>query len=380
MARVSPQRSPQGVSTYTPRHVLRDFPYLPNDFTIIKGEDFWPYRAGDYTVTQTNGTAVQASTNGGSVKLSTTGSTAADKVLVANTGSVQQFVPGNKVFFDTRLAISGAFSDTNMYCGLFDSVDPSAAITNAAYFIKPSGGTAVNFVISKAGVVTTFSNVADLAKPSGIFNDQNAVTAVLSFIPSGGNYAFPIVNTPGNGYRVAPLILATGATGANATLTAVLGGSGLNVQNPTSSTYGLPYAGIAAAIITNPGNAAYTTVTAEVDAWINLQLAYDGFGRLYVGVNGRVVLEIEGTASATGVTAVTAGQTYNLATSGVGPSFGATGTQLTTVNFSNVVPVAGDPINILPLAPMEWVTGFKNTTANARAMYVEEYNLATEFN
>jgi len=381
--RKPPTRSPSGQSTYPPRHVLKDFPYLTSDYTIYKNEDFLPYRSVDYTVTQTNGTAANFNWNGGAVKLSTTGTTSSDKIMVANAALSQQFMLGNRQFFDARIARAGSYTDINLYVGLSDNADLSAA-TNGVYFLKPAGGTAVNFVIKNGGTVTTFQNVGDLNNPSGIFNDPNGANASVTFTLTSGNYTTPVVAAAGAGYRVAPLILATGATGANAMLATALGGSVQgNFLNPSGLGTQIPYAGIANAWIVNKGNGAYTTVTAEIDPWINLQFYYNGFGRIVVGINGREVMAIQGAAvdvGNPGGTGVTAGGTYNLATSGIGPLFAATGTQLTTTNFGPTVPAVGDPMNILPLTQLQVVAGFVNTTANARSMYWDEYNVATEFN
>jgi hypothetical protein len=377
--RKTPQRAPQGMSIYPPRHLLRNFSYLSNDYLIYKNEDFLPYRSVDYTVTQTNGTAAQFNSNGGSVKLSTAGSTGADKIMLANQAPFQQFMLGNQQFFDARVAISGAFTDTNMYCGLSDNADLSAA-TNGVYFLKPSGGTSVNFVIKKGGTTTTFVNIADLAKPSGIFGDAFSTPATASATIAGGNYTLPVITAPGSGYRVSPLALATGATGANATLAATVGGSALPTQNPSGLSTQIPYAPVANLWIVNAGNAAYTTGTIEIDPWINLEFYYNGFGVLIAGVNGREILAIRGGAVDQGFTTITAGQSYTLGTAGVGPSFNAGGTQLTTTNFGPTPPQAGDPMNILPLTQLQMVCGFVNTTANPRAMYWDEYNVATEFN
>jgi hypothetical protein len=380
MSVTKPLRYPNAVTTYPPRHILADFPALPNDFQVVKGEDFLPYRASDFTVTQTNGTGASFAANAGAVKLSTTGTTNADKIFLAHTQGFQ-FEPGNKLYFDMRMAFPTANNDVNMYAGFVDNVDPSAPATNGVYFLKPAGGSTVNLVILKGGTSTTFQNVADLAKPSGIYNDPFAATAALSFTLTGGNYASPVITSAGMGYRVAPLILLTGATGANATAIGVLGGSNVGTvpANQTVST-SLPYSSLSNVILTNVGNAAYTTVTNEIDPWINLQFYYDGKGTLYVGVNGRVVMSVGNSPANSPLvlgTGVAAGGSYNVAT--VGPTFNCSGTQLAATQYV-IQPITGDVYNILPQNVLLPAFGFKNTTANARLMYVDEFNLCTEFN
>jgi hypothetical protein len=375
MTTTVPQRSPQGVSTYPPRHILKNFPVTPNDFQVVKSEDFDPYRSGDYTVTSTNGTIAQLTTNSGGISMSTSGGSTSDESAIA-LERMMQFIPGNRLYADFRIAFPTANNDVNMYAGLFDTTDPSAA-ANGVYFVKPAGGSTVNLIILKGGTSTTFQNVADLSLPSGVYSDPNSSAATLSFTVSGGNYSAPVITAPGNGYRVAPLILATGATGSGATLVGVLGGSavGAGPGYNTNSTQ-LPYSPLANVFLTNVGNGAYTTATTTITPWINLQLYYTGSGSLYVGVNGQIVCMIGGNSTGAGVIGVSAGSTVNVATKG--PSFNVASV-LASTNFVTGL-ATGDVYNILPLGVLYTGMGIKNTTANARLMYVSEYNICTEFN
>jgi hypothetical protein len=315
------------------------------------------------------------------VKLATTGSTNADEIMLASKGQFAQFIPGNRMGFTCRVALSGTPSDIDAYFGLADGADPTTPPSNGIFFKKAHGGTVCSLVIisAQAGGTTTFSNVADLAKPSGLQGDSNAVAGAIGSTISGGNYTALTVTTPGSGYVRAPLVLATGASGANALLGCQLGGSGVNVTNPATSATQIPYSSLYAPFIINPGNTSYTTGTVEVDPWIDLAFWYDGFGTFEVGVNGRVVMTIRGSATQAGTTAVSVGNTYNLATSGVGPSF-TSNANLTTSAYGPVLPATGDPLGLLPLDAMQAVMGFKNTTANARAIYVSGYKVMSEWN
>jgi hypothetical protein len=377
-----PVRYPSGISAWPPRGVLSTMPSMPSNFQVLVTNDFVPYRAGDFTGTSTNGTAAAQIWNGGAVQLSTAGSTAGDKQMLALPSQSFMCVPGNQLWFDIRLALRATSTDANVYAGLVDNVDPSAA-SNGIYFLKPSTGTNVNFVIKKAGTTTTFQNIGDLAKPSGIYGDANSVAGTLAGTISGNAITAVSVATPGSGYQVAPFIVNTTAAGSNGTVFCQLGstayGASSFAQASLQSTQ-IPYGSLVAPYITNPGSG-YTNGAAsfEVDALIDLQFYFDAKGRLLVGVNGRQVMAIGGSAVETGVTGVTPGNTYNLATSGVGPSFNVLGTQLTT-SQAPFQPALGSFYNMSPQLPLELAFGIANTTANPRAIFVEEYNVATEYN
>ncbi len=373
----------KALSLMPQRSVINTFPTLANNFQIIKSDDFLPYRAGDYTLTQTNGSAAAFSWNGGAVQLSTTGATSADAAYLVLPSLSWQVVPGNQLWFDTKLAIRATSTDTTVYCGLFDNVNPASA-TNGIYFVKPFGGTTVNFVIKKAGTTTTFQNVGDLARPSGLtaVQDPNGSVGVLTATQSGGLYNSVVVTTPGAGYQSAPIVIATGSVGSGAALYAQIGSTAYGVQSfaqaSLPSSTGIPYGSLAMPYITAPGSA-YTTATVEVAALINLQFYFDGKGRLIVGVNGRQVMAIGGSAVEIPPYVMVPGSTYNLSTPGVGPDFSTSGTQLSTA-LAPFQPPIGSFYNVSPQIALEYAVGFLNSTASARSLIVDEYNLGTELN
>ena len=133
--------------------------------------------------------------------------------------------------------------------------------------------------------------------------------------------------------------------------------------------------------VTNPGsgftNAGPLTTLLEVEPLIDLQAYFDSKGRLYVGVNGRIVLSIIGTATELGVVGVAAGATVNVAT-GISPSYYST-TQL-TASVAPFQPPVGSAFNLLPTVPLNVAFGFANTTGNIRTFYIMEYNAAVELN
>ncbi len=378
------------ISLQPQRSVLNTLPLPGTSQQIIKYENFIPYNAANYTITQTNGAVAAAALNSGAVLISTTGTTTSDAAYISTPVANQQVVPGNQLWFDAKIVNRQVSTDYTLYCGLFDNVNPASA-SNGIYFVKPSGGTTVNFVIKKAGTTTTFTTIADLARPSGLpaLADPNGSAGVLTTAGSGGNYTSVVVATPGAGYAAAPLVLATGATGANGALYCQIGSTAYGIQSYAQaslpSSTGIPYGSLAMPYITNIGNAAYTTYTNEIDPVIDLQFYFDAKGRLIVGVWGRQVMAIGGSAVEVAPTAMVPGTTYNIfnSSSGLGLTTGADfstiGTQLTSA-IAPFQPALGSFYNVAPQVPLLFSTGILNTTANARSVYLYEYTVGGELN
>jgi hypothetical protein len=370
----SPTNFPSGISTYPGGSVLASFPSMPQRYQISKLEDFVPYRSADFTATTAGtGAAIAAfSWLGGVVRL-TCGSTTTFKALLAFANNYVQTVPGNGLWFEIKAGLPTAAhtnpsTDAAFYAGFCDNADPTAA-TNGIYFYKPSGGSAVHFLVLKAGTATTFQNVADFAKPSGAFADPLDAAGALTANTSGTTLTTLAVTTAGFGYRTAPLVIINGTGGTLAAAYVQVGGAAgfpsLSAKMPGSSLY--------STIITAAGSG-YTagTFTADVIPWINLQFFYDGKGRLIVGVGGRIVLTLDKYAQ----TVIAPGATVNVNTGAKNYNFNTT--SLGTV--VNITPPAGDPIVALPLVPMTAAFGLVGTTANNRVAYVDELNTAVEMN
>lgn len=380
-------RFTKGISTVPPRSMLQTMPNgSQTPWQMVQGDEFAPYVAGNYTVTQTNGTATAFGFPGGVVQLATTGGTAADNIYLSSPAAVSQIIPGNGWWAYTRLAWRSLSNDTTLYSGVVDNATV-ASIANGIYFLKPSGGSTVNLVIKKATTTTTFQNVADLGRPSGLTStfDPAAATGTLAGTVSGGALTAISVATPGAGYMMQPVALHTTASGTLGTAVVMLGSTALGPQSFNQNAVpsaGLPYGSLAMPYITG-GGSAYTNGAAsfEVDAFIDLQLYFDGKGKLSVGVNGRQVMSIGGSAVEIGPTAVTPGNTYNLTTlyTTTGCDFSTSGTQLST-SLAPFQPPIGSFYNMSPQLPMFWLTGFTNTTANPRSIFLHEYAIATETN
>ena len=382
---VSPTRFTSGVSSFPPRHIMQTFPSMATNFQIVKTEDYIPFRASsDYvtTLTGTGSTAAAYSWNGGAVLLSNPATTATGIYLsLGTTGSTgagnAQIVPGQQLWHDVRVDVP-AVTNTNatVYVGLFDNVNPTTAIAsgNGIYFIKPAGQSAFNFAITKTfngtTTTTTWTNVGDFAKPSGLYADSSSNPGSLSFNATGTTYTNVTVTTPGSGYVVSPLVVTTGTAGSGAVVYAGLGGAAnyASVNNSSGSLYN-PFIGAS--------GSGYTagTLTAEIDPWINLQFWFDG-QRLFVGVGGRIVFTVQASGAQTvamGTTNVVGVTTGTPVTSFAIPA----SAQITTGQMP-VQPQVGSPVNILPLNPLFQTFGFVNTTATATRMYVDETNIASE--
>ena len=367
----NPTRFTAGLSTFAIQHVLNTYPVVPTQYQVTKGDDFIPFRQStDYTATTggTGATAAAINWNGGAIKL-TSGSTAPFKSYEALGFSAAslQIIPGNQTWQDCRVAIpTGSMqnpsTDSLVYVGLSDTVDPSVA-TNGILFRKNVGGSTGDLLLIKNGVTTTFQNIFDLAAPSGVFNDTSAIAGVLAFNNTGTSFTNVTVATAGNGYRVGPLVIPFGTAGTGAQVTAQLGGA-------AGSTGG----GIYAPYIVASGSG-YTagTIGCDLLPWINLQFWYNGKGSLIVGINNKTVL----TLGKDGVAVAVPGTTYNTVT--LGNSYNFVGTTL-PLGTTPVQPYTGDFYVAAPQVPLQLAFGITGSVGNNRVMYADELNIGTEVN
>ena len=346
-----------GVSVNPKRHVLATVPAVAAGYQTLKATDFQPYISTEWdTATGKSGSGTVAAYpwNSGALKLTTT-ATGSDVVpVILNAATAYQFIPGNQLWFDTRFTVPTASNDANIYIGL-TSANAFASATDGVWLLKPAGGSTWNLVIRKASSSTTITGVADTSKPNGL-NATSSVAGTLAFNTTGTTFTNVTVATPGSGYAAAPLVIFTGTAGS--------GGQGY-VQLGSGSLYA-PY-------ITAAGSG-YTanTLGAEIDPWINFEFYYDGKGSFYFGVNGKAVVSI----TPGGQTALTAGST--VAYSANASNYASTATLTTGV--APVQPKAGDAYTLLPQVPLLVGYTLNNTTANARTMYIDEFNIASEQN
>lgn len=382
-----PTNFPKGLSTFPPRSTLATYPIATSPNQIAYTEDFLPYRSGDYTVTTAvAGTVTQFNWLGGMVRLNTSAS-ATDTIYLYRNGTGFKITPNGQAWFNARVAYPRSVAnsnDTDLYVGVFNNATLTSA-TDGIFFYKPAGGTSVNLVIRKGSTSTVFQNIADLAKPSGLYGDSNAVNGVLRAVVAGNAFTGVSVVTPGAGYMCMPLVLTTSGSGAAGNVPVMCGlastaYSSSNPSVPISSTQ-LPYSSLNSPYITAGGsgytNSAGSNTYLEVEPFIDLAFYFNGNGWLYVGVNGRTVMSLGGDAVSMGQTGVAAGSTTNLASSAA-KSFNST-TQLSTA-VCPVQPAAGSAFNLLPLVNLAPAAGFANTTANIRQFYLAELNVAAELN
>ena len=369
----NPTRFTSGVSTFPVQHALNTFPVVASQWQVNKGDDFIPFRQStDYTATaSTGGTAAAMSWNGGAVKV-TGGTTTPFKSFEALGANSLQMVPGNQLWHDVRMAaptgsMQNPLQDSVVYTGFFDNVDPTAA-TNGIYFIKPAAQTFVNFVVLKNGTATTFQNIADFAKPSGVYGDTAAVAGALAFNTTGTTFSAVTVATAGAGYRCAPLCLPFGTAGSGGQIYTQLGGATQGGGTGSGAPLYAPY------IVAAGSGYTANTLGCDIVPWINLQFWYNGKGTMFVAVNGRTVLTLGKDGNAIAVP----GSTYNIATSGYN-AYNFTGTTLTT-GVAPVQPYPGDVYVAAPQVPLQLAFGLVGTSGNARYLYVEEINIGTELN
>jgi hypothetical protein len=396
---VSPVRYPSGVSTFKPNHILSTFPTLPNAQQGASATlEMFPYIAGQYTVTATTAT-VAAGTgtpgtgfNGGILSLAVTTASGGKAGVTLNGNSAAgqgvQFIPGQQVWFNTQVAHNSTFltdATTVARYGLFDTTDPTATITNGVYFEKFAGaGGALNLVIKNTGltgstVTTTINNVADLARPSGLYGDTSSTVGTLTTAGSSNKYTSISVATTGNGYVQAPLVRALGASGSSpfAQLYCVIG-SGPQGQASSPGNIGNSFGGgLYAPYIAHVGGTGYTTFTNEVNHWVDLSLYYNGRGQLFVGVNGKTVF----TVGIIQNQLVSSQSVQNLAAGGTattGNAYYITNASMTT-SIAPVLPAPGTFDLIMPMSALNAGIGYALNTNTTNIMFADQIQAATEY-
>lgn len=418
----TPVRYTSGISTYKPNHVLSNFPFVPSpNQTGVVTMEMTPYVGAAYTVTSTSSTvgagiynavasALTPGYNGGVLSMAVTTASGGKAGIAltgnATTGMPVQFIPGNQVWFNCQVAMNAAMigyyaSNTSSLTagdattvarwGLMDNSDPTGTITNGIYFELPgtknSTASALNLVIKNTGltgstVTTTINNVADMARPSGIFGNTSSFggnpASALTTAGSTNKYTSVAVATAGNGYAQAPLIRTTGADAASpyAQLYCQIGSQAAqntipgNMGNLAGSYLYAPY-------ITHVGGTGYTTFTNEVNHWIGLSLYYDGKGRLFVGVNGRLVATVgiqQNQYTSSNVTNLAAGGTAT-----TGNQFYVTNSSMTT-SIAPVLPSPGTFDLIMPMSPLCAAAGYSLNTNATNIMFLDQIQVGSESN
>jgi hypothetical protein len=298
------------------------------------------------------------------------------------TGQSVQLIPGNQTWANFQVAHNSTLlADATVVSryGLVDVSDITGTVTNGIYLEKvAAAGGACNLVIKNTGltgstVTTTIQNVCDLSRPSGIFGDTSSTVGTLTTAGAANKYNSIVVATPGSGYGQAPLVRALGASGSApfAQLYVQLGNGSAIATTPGNSP-GVTGPGLYAPYIAAVGGVGYTTFTNEVNHWIDLSFYYDGKGRFFFGVNGKLVLTI----GQDGVVALSAGGTTSLATSN---SFYAVNASFTTGN-SPVMPPVGGFTYLMPMSALNAAAGYALNTAATNIMFIDSIQVASEYN
>jgi hypothetical protein len=394
---VAPTRYPSGISTFKTNNVLSTFPSVPNPtqtdaFTL----EMNPYLAGQYTVTATTATVTSGTGtpgtgfNGGMVSLAVTTASGGKAGLTVNgnvaTGQFTQFIPGQQVWFNTQVAHNSTFLTditTVARYGLMDVTDPTGTITNGVYFEKvAAAGGALNLVIKNTGltgstVTTTINNVADVSRPSGIYNDTSSTVGTLTTTGSANKYTSIAVATQGSGYAQAPLVRALGSSGSSpfAQLYCNIG-SNTNPNTAPGNMGAQPAGYLYAPYIAHVGGTGYTTFTNEVNHWIDLSLYYNGKGSLFVGVNGKLVATvgiIQNQSTSSNVQNLAAGGTAT-----TGNAFYITNASMTT-SIAPVLPSPGTFDLIMPMVALNAGIGYALNTNATNIMFVDQIQAASEY-
>jgi hypothetical protein len=163
---LQPSNLPGGISTAMKGKPLGNWAY-PDP---IKWHSYWndfdTYAAGDWTVTETQGSATQAtvSGNGGLLALVNSGTENDINAIRGQTAFIPD--PAKGAVFVCRFKVSNA-TESDVIVGLVDTFtgfDPAEGL----YFVKADGSTSVSLVLEKASTTTTLAAVATMANDTFI--------------------------------------------------------------------------------------------------------------------------------------------------------------------------------------------------------------------
>ena len=161
----TPVRFPAGVNNSlagaNPAALLSGYGALDPTRYIATFNDHFTYAAGDYTITQTGGTAALADGAGGWLALTaSTGGT--DSIYMQN--AKKSFYPDtvSRLWYEVRLKMD-AVSTGTFVCGLIVTDTTPASNTDGIYFQKATAGTgAIDFVVNGSSTATTASAITTM--------------------------------------------------------------------------------------------------------------------------------------------------------------------------------------------------------------------------
>ena len=196
MAITKPVRYPSGVATDTPGSINQDFPMVYTNLQFQYVNSIALARSTDFTTTVTgSGTATNTAWPGGLLNI-TTSAASGDAVTMSHKTQGAQFLPGNRVWLNASVATTATANAQTVYIGMTDALTFGGA-TNAVYVFKPAGGSTLNVIVKNGATTTTFTNIADLAEPSGFYGDANSYPGTLTFNAAGTTFSTVAVTTTG---------------------------------------------------------------------------------------------------------------------------------------------------------------------------------------
>lgn len=155
----NPTRFPAGLATSSLTEPLGNYP-LPDPFhtgsipafgVASYVTDFTGAGTADYTVTgASSAVAIAASAVGGAMTVTPGGATTA--TVAYKTGSALKFIPGQRLWYTSRLQASGVGADS-FYFGL----QAGSSANDGLWFSKAASSQSINVVSTIGGVATTLA-------------------------------------------------------------------------------------------------------------------------------------------------------------------------------------------------------------------------------
>lgn len=256
-----PSRIPAGATTAPPYAPLADSGIGDPSFYHLFWDDFDDSlgASGLWTVTNVNGGTVAHTAGDGGLALFTTGvaSGNAEQIQLPAASFLlpQGVTAGKKLFFMCRLQVSDA-TNCNLIAGLCDTTTTLfTAITDGAYFYKPSGGTTIQFKTASGGTTLTW------ALPSAVNQLANATNVDLGFYVDRNQALRVFIGSQLYGY------MPQSGTGAVNAVTGVSNlpvlGPQLWVGNPNSTSWTISAANLNVSLGIQTEAAAAKTMTVD---------------------------------------------------------------------------------------------------------------------
>lgn len=219
----APVRFPAGVNNGLrggdPRGIYRNLPTVVPHRLAQYHNDYFSYAAGDWTITQTGGTAALADGDGGQIALvaSTAGT---DSIFMQHPKLSWYAAAGKQMWFSTRLKMD-AVTTGNMIVGLVAQDTTPLTNTDGIYFIKSAAGTgAIDFVVRASSASTTASTVTTLVANTFVrlgfyYNGKDAVEYFVDGLKVGESV---ITNLPAVGLTLTQGVAATSVAARTLTI------------------------------------------------------------------------------------------------------------------------------------------------------------------